>query len=773
MSLKVWLPLNGDIKNLGTSPEIFTGSPSFTNGKIGQCMVCPGTAVASRTTLPSQLTKNNIYSLCCWAKMVDTSGESGWLMTLGNGTGTTRGLWLSTNTIQWAYSGSGENFSTSIHPGDGEWHHIATTIDGSTAKLYIDGQYMSSITPSSLEQITGTNIQIGTASRSFHINDARIYDHCLSAAEVHEISQGLILHYKLNKPNPNLIRYGGPQTNATTGWNPRTGTVLSVVSCEQAPFGYAIHGDWSLSNNLGIHHQPQNYNLLENGVTYTFSGWARASRPRRAYWHNEYMINNNYVNLTTEWQFFSFTSSIDTSKTTHSNICYPTDTSQEGDWIEVFGWKLEKSNVATRWIPFKEEKEYQLFMDDATKIQDSSGYNRNGIAFNEPISMKGFRYTSGLQFNGSNQYVNCGQGAKVTDAITIAVWAYMDDWSTYNARTFSCTNSGGWYLGRNGDRPSFLIGFGENSNTYTRVNASIPYSQLSSGWHHFAVTYDGYYTKIYIDGELSATGTTVQSVKTPIFYDNNNFVILGGEAGVADLPENGYYFNGVLSDFRIYCTALLDNDIKLLYNTNMRIDNFNNVHIYEIDENNYLGSKLLKTGILKGKTFIENCMAEMPDGNSISFTPKANTDNINSTTLGILFPYFKHCGHKLRATIELDATWTKFTAGTGGTFALYFQGPRVNIETDAVEWAGQAMITNSLPKLTSKVLESAGSEHIKVTTDINASFFDTHYGQKIGLRCNFSDGTGHIDISNIKVYIDYPSAKIHSKYIAENNIIEM
>ena len=786
MGLKVWLPLNGDLNNNGYS-DILTTANNLTieaKGKIGACYSFNGSSSYIQLNKAPLSNDTTEFSFACWFKpnvvhqgclfsnrsAVDSAGICIWYY---------NDRFFFDTGRRWTISYSDKVIVN-------QWNHLVFTWNISGLKqIYINGvlefQVTDHNTPPTIATTTNAFIGVaqsdattpGNAYLNGYLNDVRIYDHALSAAEVHEISQGLILHYKLNKPNPNLIRYGGPQTNAITGWSSRTGTNLSVVSCDKALFGYAIHGDWSLANKLGIHHQPQNYNLLENGETYTFSGWARANRSRSAYWHNEYMINNNIVNLTTEWQFFSFTSSIDTSRAAHSNICYPIDDSQEGDWIEVFEWKLEKSNVATMWIPFQQENEYALFVDDNTKIQDSSGYNNNGVAFGDPKSMKSYRYTSGLQFNGSNQYINCGQGAKVTDAVTIAIWAYMDNWSTYNARTFSCTNGGGWYLGINGDRPSFLIGFGENSNTYTRVNAMTPYSQLSSGWHHFAVTYDGYYTKIYIDGELSATGTTVQSVKTPIFYDYNNFIILGGEAGVADLPENGYYFNGILSDFRIYCTALLENDIKSLYNVSMKIDNLNNIHIYEINERNASIPKLLQTGILPGKTFIENCMAEMPDGNSISFTPKANTDNVNSTTLGILFPYFKNCGHKLRATIELDATWTKFTAGTGGTFALYFQGPRVNIETDVVEWAGQAMITNPLPKLTSKVLESAGSEHIKVTTDINASFFNTHYGQKIGLRCNFSDGTGHIDINNVKVYIDYPSAKIHSKYIAENNIIEM
>lgn len=773
MSLKVWLPLDGDLRNLGTSLDTFSGSPTYAQGKIGQCMVCPATVLTTKSDLPAQLTKNNVYSLCCWLKMANPSEGSGWLILLGSGTGTTRGLWIS-STVQWAYSGSGQNFQVSIHPNDGNWHHIATTIDGSVAKLYIDGQFMSSLTPTTLEPISNKNIQIGTPSRSFHINDARIYDHCLSAAEVREISQGLVLHYKLDNNgmgNPNLALNSKTFKNwiAGSGWQKITEDNETIYHFSRSgatantwirliPETTINPSDYLNGITVSLDFKTEEINNINHtciGAIQIYQsdgtriGWIEPK------WDLSQVENNKWIRLS---QFFSSGQLAYINPTYEgATVAYTRFSFQlvQNGSIYIKNIKIEDGAHATAYLPAPEDLGI-----DTTIVEDSSGYGHNGEIINSIKSQADSpRYSTSIHFSATNQKIKISNFSTsgFGDSYTFTWWGKTASptpmqWGFKDGIRLNGMYQGKlWNTGDSSNNPIYIPG------TTTQVTAP-----TTGVWHHYAMTGDGNTCKVFLDGVFWGQAKTYKSISGTTIYING-----------WDETTSYASSNFSISDFRIYCTPLLDNDIKLLYNTNMRLDNFNNIHIYEINENDTFAPKLLKTGILKGKTFIENCMAEMPDGDSISFTPAANQDNRNSSTIGILFPYFKHCGHKLRVTVELDATWTKFTAGTGGTFALYFQGPRVNIETDAVEWAGQAMITSPLPKLTSKVLESAGSEHIKVTTDINASFFDTHYGQKIGLRCNFSDGTGHIDISNVKVYIDYPSAKIHSKYIEENSIIEM
>jgi len=99
----------------------------------------------------------------------------------------------------------------------------------------------------------------------------------------------------------------------------------------------------------------------------------------------------------------------------------------------------------------------------------------------------------------------------------------------------------------------------------------------------FTGVFDGTSVKIYIDGIEPPNSAVTFSADT-IKYGNNVPLIISGEAKASLTTPYNSLQEGNISDVRIYCTPLLDNDIKLLYNNSMRIDNLNNVHTYEFIE---------------------------------------------------------------------------------------------------------------------------------------------------------------------------------------------
>lgn len=625
MSLLIWLPLIEDTKNYGAGPNLsFSGSPTFIDGgKISKkCLNGANYIVDESTTIPQLLTTTNNYSMCAWIK---TTATGHWNWSIGDGAGTTRGLWCDSNGApHFAYSGSGA-YSGSVVYADGQWHHICFTVKESNSRVYVDGVDCGGASNVKTDAVYGNRITLFQNYCS--INDFRLYDHCLSAAEVHEIAQGLILHYKLNDPQPNLA-LGSHQLNLSpskdnSNWGKR-GAATLVNN-----YGFTV--SQGTANWQGVACWANTLNL-QVGTTYTIScmGYTNTSTNTNAnlafypillnsagtrdtsstmpisVMGGEYTeANSKMISKLTDvpvlyWASFVWNQTMANIIANGGSIELSLQvygTFNDGDTHCLYAPKLEIGDVPTFWRGALSEEGLTINI-----IQDSSGYNNNGIA---PVALaltKSVRYNCSMLFNGTNQYINCGDKCKVTDAITVSIWGYMNNWSTYDGRLFSCTQTGGWNLEPTDGKIVFQVGTGVSENSYNGATSNITFASLASGWHHFVGTFNGYNAKLYIDGELKQTGPTLSN-KTPIFYNATNSILVGAEVGDSNTAV-GNYFNGRLSDFRIYCTALLDNDVKMLYNVGMKIDNFGAIHTYEYIEEN--SEKLLHSAILKTNEMTEN-----------------------------------------------------------------------------------------------------------------------------------------------------------------------
>ena len=564
MALLIWMPFTKNWRNIGSLQWNRGASPFdddlISGGKIGSLCLGPNGSYTSEMTpnFISNLSTTNIYSICFWGKCIDTSIPSHWLIQLGSGSGTSRGLWEShkTNYRYWGFGGSGQNIATSINTVDGNWHHTCFTVNQGIVKLYIDGIYQNQITESATNPLGGNN-QISIDPSGYNLNDLRIYDHCLSALEVKEISQGLVLHYKLNGQS------GGVGENLIS--NSEIHTITANASNQYNYF-------WAVPTGT-----------LTIGETYTFSAIAKitgTNAPTKCTVYNYHTNPNtggprsdNFIADGVTRDSFTFVANAT------GFICYAGNSGSTGGFgAEYKQLKLEKGSVATPWTPTSIE-----MGKDLTKVVDSSGYGNNGIAVNSPsnIADSKSRYNICTEFNGSNTYINAGTGAKVKDEITVAWWGYMDSWSSYT-RAISCTEGGGWNFEVSSGKINFAMGTGTSSNTYKSCTSNTTLASLASGWHHFVGTYNGLESNLYIDGVLDKT-LSCYTTKTPIYYHSSNSIIVGAEANAGNTAA-GSYFNGKLSDIRIYATALSAEDILTLYNTPAHIDNLGSVHCFEVNE---------------------------------------------------------------------------------------------------------------------------------------------------------------------------------------------
>lgn len=239
MSLKVWLPLNGDLKNIGSSNVIVTnnGATVDNSGKIGKCYNFNG---SNYLTLSTSLLNDfgNEISACAWVNIsawnsqYDSivkmyAGDNAWknsIFAMGRNNTTSR-LYFS------IANGTSSTQASCVLPTDqslNTWYHVACVYNNTekNIKIYLNGDlavtYNTTIVPN-LASVTSIGIG-GSPLASYglkgKLNDVRIYDHCLSALEVKEISQALILHYKLNDANnsTNLILNGFGELGGNIGW---------------------------------------------------------------------------------------------------------------------------------------------------------------------------------------------------------------------------------------------------------------------------------------------------------------------------------------------------------------------------------------------------------------------------------------------------------------------------------------------------------------------------------------------------------------------------
>lgn len=167
-----------------------------------------------------------------------------------------------------------------------------------------------------------------------------------------------------------------------------------------------------------------------------------------------------------------------------------------------------------------------------------------------------------LAFDGVDDYVNLGSSAllRPTAALTLSTWAYRASWSGTQADQAMAGNTEGggyelYYKGSNGE----VSAWARRNGAYSVVTASV--TGLSAGWHHFAMTYDGRYNRLYVDGALAASddaGGTYQ-----LQYAFGNAFIIGAEAGQSGTPV-GEYYAGNLDEVSVWSRALCQSEVQKL-----------------------------------------------------------------------------------------------------------------------------------------------------------------------------------------------------------------
>ncbi len=198
-----------------------------------------------------------------------------------------------------------------------------------------------------------------------------------------------------------------------------------------------------------------------------------------------------------------------------------------------------------------------LVAEDASKrihipLSDIGDLWQGAAAFDDSGWLDGRSGNRALEFNGDEQYVDCGNEPGSASALTVSF--RMNPASLQNSTLIDKVpndSSGlGWVVRiRNGGKIQMRVG--SNGDRNTTATAAAAYTPGT--WIHVAISHAAGVTKIYLDGVLNKTESGIlQNVA------NTTIPLYIGKASTAG---TGAQYLGLLSDVRIYDQALDDAEI--------------------------------------------------------------------------------------------------------------------------------------------------------------------------------------------------------------------
>ena len=680
MSLQVWLPLNGHIKNYGLSgaSTSLVNAPAVINSNRGECYNFNPNNENNQgieLIIPEmpQWIQNEI-SISFWAYHRESSGRS---IFFGNHSidGTLSfNIEKNTSNQLRIYMNSDPDFSvTKCTMEENTWIHIAITKTPTELKVYKNGvcvQTRTNTADDSWSTANGTKYRIGRDSRSDAtalngmMSDFRIYDHALSQKEIVELSQGLILHYPLSSPymtkTTNLFSLGS-LTHHGSSW-----TELPEKFMGEAVYNNKVTTP-SVSNNAGFRiTAPINLPSAPTATTITLSFYKRlnqvygknlggyltlknaAGTTQRVNW--TYNIANwaNDSSSLGKWQKITATATITLTDASQIQYMYVYTDNTTGGSCDFSHIQLEYGNIATAYTGFSRE----------AFIEDVSGYKRHGVIIDANNGLlsddtrKG-KYSlnlDGATGEGKRACVKGNLNLENLKTFTVSAFVKLRTWGAQDSGFFCLNNnvyndSNNYQKSPMHHRDSYfdISALGHTSGatesaTYKRLQFNSGDVAANSDWVHVAVTYNGQKATLYIDGvEKRAVSFDAVTILQPCKEIGLSYSVAGGVQRVTKANW---------SDFRVYSTALSAAAIKNLADKEAAIDPDGNYYSFSLDEEFEITHNLSTTGIMNAGV----------DYDFVNMYPGVQSTT-KDDTVGITYNYetdiFKEYGFN---------TCTKFTA---------------------------------------------------------------------------------------------------------------
>lgn len=587
MALQVWLPLNGSIYNQGLNDvSILSRSVTYGTGKIAS----QGARFNGDCNQYIRIgnTEDFQYDEFTWSVWIYPTSFSVKGFIISHGRDYSKygvNILVDTNGAlnicsEKAWSG----ITTLIL---NTWYHIVVSLKKNTIKCYLNGNLVKTFTSDAqIDYGESHGLVVGKMSYSYGsttsyfpfngiIQDVRIYDEALSPKQVKLLSQGLVCHYPMGNIDGkiggrNLLRnsknLASLSLKDTLAKVERTDTncKLSLASGVISTSWYAIYTDFTIEKNQSYTAsiEIETVNLVSGSRGCHFTA---AKIPPNSSW-NDFAK----VDFKTPGKYhYTFNSGNNTSV----RIALGVQGDGSSNYVIAKNLKLEKGTSATSWTPAPEDD--ASFYDNV--IYDTSGYCNNGSVTDSTCptwSNDTPRYKGSYVFE--NLHYIKGQtpwGTTPVLEFTISVW--INQISGGGHSTFLTSD------GYGGSGIWFAVNTEGSGQWAYRGGISPHYARGSSmvsknTWYLFTYTFKNGLATWYLNGVKQKS--TQYDGTTLTFADE---FVLGNSYNGTTWNTS---FNGKLSDFRIYATALDNQTIEELYEVGASVDNNGNLSTYEIEE---------------------------------------------------------------------------------------------------------------------------------------------------------------------------------------------
>ena len=579
MSLQVWFPLNGDLRNNGLCNCEITSNSGVTFDNNEWCSNFSNGCIFLHN--PPILKMS--YSFSFWFKYTHVNNSYNTIYTGRKGSEEHVTIFIYNKKFIIGNNGSSAGFSNYTITNESEWKHCVIIRNNLNMYLYINGELVDTIivnevqdsdteiSYSSIGSSTNNSTSITGNYLNGSLRDFRIYDHSLSIKEIKELSKGLILHYPFNN---NGLGYCNP--NLLTGTANGTGWLKSGFDEEEKVL-YRINNTTSekfikLTKN----------NIVSIGKTYTLSADIKTNDLVDSV---DIFVYEANIKEMYKIQDISFTD----NKWHHYKLTFTIIGGNGTDWsaintrfdnnrtkvegqdaiLYVKNIKLEEGSIDTPWIPNEADPEYLESLLDISIVNDTSGFGTYGIVNGDlSYDIDSPVYRASIKSEANGNYI---QGAKTLpnfDNMTLSVWVYPTknkDYAIFSDRKSNLSIG----LGLDG----FIVGTSYAGISYYKKN--IPNTYNDNNWHHIVLikTIDNNFD-LYIDNTLTTTNTNKSS-----WTQNSDYFRI-----MHRVFNESYFFNGKMSDLRIYSKALSTDEIKELYESKISVDKNGNTFIKDIIE---------------------------------------------------------------------------------------------------------------------------------------------------------------------------------------------